>query len=90
MWKATSNGGDRGKNYPQRDSNPCCRHEKPVTPDVTSCQGNTYDSNSPTPSNAHGIDPTDADLRRVVEAWPTLPVDVRARIAAIVAASGDE
>jgi len=26
----------------------------------------------------------------VVEAWPTLPVDVRARIAAIVAASGDE
>jgi len=42
------------------------------------------------PNSCTETDPADADLRRVVEAWPTLPESVRAGIVAMLAAEGDE
>ena len=75
---------------PQGDSNSRRRLEKPDTADVTNCDGETREHDKLARSSSDGSSElSDADLWRVVEAWPTLPEHVRSAILTLVR-GGDE
>ncbi len=58
---------------------------------VTDCADQTCDGSSVTltqgPTSSNGRPPLDPDLRRLVQAWPTLPDPVRAGILAMIEAT---
>ncbi len=53
--------------------------------EANACDG-TPATPSSTPSSRDGNPPVDADLRRLIDAWPELPAVVRAGILAMVEA----
>ena len=66
------------------------RPSKRKTPRTTAEKPNACDNApvtpSSSPSSSGGNPPLDADLRRLIRAWPTLPEPVRAGIVAMVEA----
>jgi hypothetical protein len=70
-----------GLEIPRQDSNPLSETlEKPQIPDKDGAISDALSANS---------DPIDPDLRRLIDAWPTLPEALRAGILAMVAAAPD-
>ena len=74
--------------YPVRDLNPCRRRERAETCPVSDARGEAcstpaqVDTSSDT--NAVHKHPCEADLARVVEAWPTLPAPIRQAVLAML------
>ena len=77
-------GGDGIRTHEKRICNPL---PGSVTNADTSTSEHAPATPSNSPSSSTATDPPDADLRRVVEAWPELPPAIRAGILAMVQAS---
>ena len=65
------------------------RGDSATNDDSRTCDGDSATPSS-SPSSSGANPPLDDDLRRLMDAWPTLPEPLRAGILAIVKATSDQ